>query len=46
MLGQKMLIFLIFLDYNLLKNSDNWNQYPQTCEKASRATQKVSILEL
>ena len=29
-----------------LKGSYNWNQYPQTCEKASRARQKVSILEL
>ena len=36
----------MFLDLNLSKNSYNWNQYPQTCEKGSGATQKVSILEL
>ena len=42
----KNALFSIFFRLKSLNKSYNWNQYSQTCEKASRATQKVSILEL
>ena len=41
-----MLFSRYFWTKIFLKRSYNWNQYPQTCKKASHGTLKVSVLEL
>ena len=41
------MLFSRYFQTKILKmNSYIWNHQPQTCENASRAAQKVSILEL